>query len=303
MKRKKTTAAIIVIILCICAVAAVFIGKKSLDRKKDGRDRTSLEDTRGSSEESAATSGESSTPAQGKTEKEKGNTEDSRQNGNSANPEFEGETSSEDRQTETGGDLSEETDEMIFPYDIEGQKISITYLNGYDGLYIEDGADQEIENVTAILVKNNSDKALEYGEIILDADGEELNFTFSSLPAGKSCIVMEKNQTEYNSKWRLRYKDGDFAFMDSLSKEESKIGIKIKKDNGITITNKTDTSIPRLRIFYKYQLDSGEYVGGITYNCKLDDLESGESRTIYPSHFSKEGSVVMMVRVYDSKEE
>ncbi|MEI3339221.1 MAG: hypothetical protein V8R80_04095 [Eubacterium sp.] len=57
--------------------------------------------------------------------------------------------------------------------------------------------------------------------------------------------------------------------------------------------------MPRIRIFYKYQLESGEYVGGITYTVNINDLDGKESRTIYPTHFSSDGSVVMMVRKYD----
>lgn len=188
-----------------------------------------------------------------------------------------------------------------FPYNISDKGITVKTFSGYDGLYVEDGSDETVKKVATILVKNDSKKAVEYGAITLQTGDDTLEFSFSTLPAGKSCIVMEKNKTTYNKKWKVQSVSGDFAYADEFSKLKSDISMKTAKNNGITITNKTDSTIPRVRIFYKYQLESGEYVGGITYTCKVDDLEAGESRTIYPSHFSSDGSVIMMARRYEEK--
>lgn len=199
-------------------------------------------------------------------------------------------------------DTSKEIEGISFPYQIPNTELEIQSLSGYQGIYVEDGSDETVKKVATILVKNKSKQVVEYGTIALQAGEKTLEFTLSALPAGKSCIVMEKNKTSYNKKWTLQYKEGNFAYTEKMSKLESDISLKTE-NTGITIKNKTDKMIPRIRLFYKYQLDSGEYVGGITYTCVIDDLEGGESRTVYPSHFSSEGSVIMMARRYEEKED
>ena len=48
--------------------------------------------------------------------------------------------------------------------------------------------------------------------------------------------------------------------------------------------------------------DKGIYVGGITYNVKVTELEAGTSQTVSPSHYAQGYSRLMMVRTYDTTE-
>lgn len=200
------------------------------------------------------------------------------------------------------GEKDGKTEGVKFPYEIPEQGITVETIRGYDGIYVEDGNDEKVKKVAAILVTNQSKKGIEYGSIAMETGENTLEFQFSVLPAGKSCIVMEKNKTTYKKKWEVQSVKGDFAYVDDFSKLKSEIAVTTIKNNGICIANKTDTAIPQVRIFYKYQMDSGEYIGGITYNCKVDNLEVGEKRKIYPSHFSFDGSVILMVRRYEKEE-
>lgn len=188
---------------------------------------------------------------------------------------------------------------ISFPYEIADSGVKLKYLNGYSGIFVEDGSDEEVKNVAALLVENTSKKAIEYGVIKLKAGEKTLEFVFSGLPADSSVIVMEANGEKYDKSWKCIYEDSSFAYLDELSMLESDFEIKKSSDNSIVITNKTDEKIKSLRVFYKYQLDSGEYVGGITYTVNISDLDAKESRTIYPKHFSSDGSVIIMVRKYD----
>ena len=84
---------------------------------------------------------------------------------------------------------------------------------------------------------------------------------------------------------------------------EDKVQVTPNDDNTFTVTNLTEETIPCVRIFYKlYMEDKGIYVGGITYNVKVTELEAGTSQTVSPSHYAQGYSRLMMVRTYDTTE-
>ena len=190
-------------------------------------------------------------------------------------------------------------EEMTLPYTVPGTDLIIDAVDSYSGVFIEDGSDEEVSNIFAIHVKNEGEN-VEYSSINLEVDGKELNFTISDLPSGAAVSVLENSRAAYSDGTPV-YRGNQTAYIDKFDMMSSEVGIVIGDDNGMTVTNLTDEKIPCLRIFYKFAQDD-EYLGGITYTAKIDGLDAGDSITIYPSHFSKEGSKVMMVRTYETTE-
>jgi len=109
---------------------------------------------------------------------------------------------------------------------------------------------------------------------------------------------MEKSKTTFDSSKNVTYGKSTVAYTDKLEKS-SDIKYKVLDNNGIEITNKSKKDIGCVRVFYKYKSEEGYYVGGITYVAKVNNLKSGTSETIYPSHFATDGGQVMMVKTYD----
>ena len=176
-------------------------------------------------------------------------------------------------------------------FKVDDAAITIQRINGYSGIFIEDGSDKEVKNVAAIEVKNTSNKPLEFAQIQLYNGSKKLVFDVSTLPANSSAVVMEKNKASFNS---------SKGYVNSLEKASS-IKCKKVKNNGIEVTNTSSKNIPCVRVFYKYKSSEGYYVGGITYTAKVEDLKAGASQTIYPSHFASDGGEIMMVKAYNSK--
>lgn len=178
--------------------------------------------------------------------------------------------------------------------------LTIQRIQGYTGIFIEDGSDKEVKNVAAIQVKNTSSKAVEYAEIELYNGKKKLVFAVSTLPANSSAVVMEKNKTTFSSSKGVTYGKTTVAYADKLEKSSAVSCTKVE-NNGIKVSNKSGKDIPCVRIFYKYKSDDGYYVGGITYTAKVEDLKAGKSQTVYPSHFDSKGGEIMMVKTYNSK--
>lgn len=185
-------------------------------------------------------------------------------------------------------------------FKVDDAAITIQRINGYSGIFIEDGSDKEVKNVAAIEVKNTSNKPLEFAQIQLYNGSKKLVFDVSTLPANSSAVVMEKNKVSFNSSKGVTYGGTTAGYVNSLEKASS-IKCKKVKNNGIEVTNTSSKNIPCVRVFYKYKSSEGYYVGGITYTAKVEDLKAGASQTIYPSHFASDGGEIMMVKAYNSK--
>ena len=189
-------------------------------------------------------------------------------------------------------------DKVSSNYNTPDASLTIQRINGYSGMFIEDGSDKEVKNVAAIQVKNTSKQVVEYAQIELYNGDKKLVFEVSTLPANSSAVVMEKSKTTFDSSKNVTYGKSTVAYTDKLEKS-SDIKYKVLDNNGIEITNKSKKDIGCVRVFYKYKSEEGYYVGGITYVAKVNNLKSGTSETIYPSHFATDGGQVMMVKTYD----
>lgn len=189
---------------------------------------------------------------------------------------------------------------MSLPYAIPGTDLVIERIAGFDGLYLENGTMQTIDGVSTILVKNTGEKDVEFAQITMKCDGEELHFEGSCIPSGEYMVIQEKNAVLYKDG---RYTDceGQVAESDRLEQSEDQIKITDNGDGSLTIENISDEKIPCVRVFYKFYMEEmNAYVGGITFTAKLTDLEAGAEQTVTASHYSAGFSRVVMVRTYDS---
>ena len=184
------------------------------------------------------------------------------------------------------------------PFKDDSRGLEVTMLDNYSGYYIEDGSEEKVENVAVITVKNTSDEAIEYGTLRLSQGEKELKFQFSLIPSGAEAIVMEAERQPYDQEAAVSYEGSTVANLEAMDKAEDKVSVETVGDGGISVTNVSKQDISELRIFYKNRLDESTYMGGIAYNSKIENLNSGESKVIYPSHFSAEYGEIMMVRVY-----
>ena len=200
------------------------------------------------------------------------------------------------------GPKESQAEPVEFPYDVPGTGITVQNISSYSGIYVEDGSDQEISNVSAMQMYNSGSNAVEYVSVSVKCNGEQLEFEASDIPAGASVMVQEKNKKAYQSGTYTECV-GTAAKVDGFGMSEDKVQVTPNDDNTFTVTNLTEETIPCVRIFYKlYMEDKGIYVGGITYNVKVTELEAGTSQTVSPSHYAQGYSRLMMVRTYDTTE-
>ena len=174
-----------------------------------------------------------------------------------------------------------------------------TLAAGYDGAFLEDGTDDEVKNVLALLFKNTSDKDIQYAEYAFAVDGKPISFKVSDLPAGQQCVVLEASRHQRNTNEVLELISRVVAPVDMLPGSDKVLPV-INDDNTITLMNTTQEELPVVRVFYKYFYeDENSFVGGITYTATATKVPAGGSVTIAPSHFEANASVIMGTGVYD----
>jgi cytoskeletal protein RodZ len=199
--------------------------------------------------------------------------------------------------------VSKQTADEKFPCKIEGTNLIVQKISGYSGEFLEDGSNENIKKVAAILLKNNGSKPVEYAEITIKNGKRTLKFQASDIPSGASVIVQEINKKKYKKNTKYSSCTGIAAEMDSFDKSKDSVKVTQTSDGAFQVTNLTKDEIPCVRLFYKlYDKEKKRYVGGITYTAKLTKLAAGDTIDVTPSHYVKGQTKIMMVRTYDSEE-
>jgi len=201
-----------------------------------------------------------------------------------------------EKDPETGEEIG-----ISFPCSIPGYDMTIEKMEPYNGMFVEDGSNADIQNVAMLLVKNNGDFPVEYTQIRILCGQEELLFDISALPAGEKLVVQEKSgktisESEATSASALVVQRAN------MEMSESKVQVTDNGDNTLTVQNLTNETIPTVRIFYKYYMEDEKlFVGGIAFTVRISRLGAGASVTIQPSHYTSQTSRVVMVLTYDSE--
>ena len=195
-----------------------------------------------------------------------------------------------DENTVTVGGIS-------LPYNIEKKNMEILSIGQYSGKFLEDGSDKDKENILAIVVKNTSDKVIDYGEITMKISGKSgtLKFKVTNLKPGASALVMESSgEVEFNTHNKYIYIGSNSNTIKTISLKEDQIAI-TTKGNKITVENLTDKNINKVYVYYKTVSPGNCYLGGVTYRLKLQNVRSGKSVSAESRHFSNLSSEIIKV--------
>lgn len=189
---------------------------------------------------------------------------------------------------------------LEFPYAIPGTDLVIQKVDSYDGIFLEDGSDQNVTGICAMVLVNTGSTGVEYANISLNQKGTILEFQATVIPAGATVVVQEYNAAPYRNV-AFTGCSADVAVAESFEMSVGVIEVKENADGSLQVTNLTDKTIPCVRVFYKFALEKGSvYVGGITYTAKVVDLAPGASQRLIPSHYAAGSSEIVMVRTYDT---
>lgn len=175
--------------------------------------------------------------------------------------------------------------------------LTITSIDSYSGSFVEDGSDEEVNNIISITVKNTGAQTLQYAEATLVFEDVTAEFAFSTLRPGETMVVLEKNRLEYPKKAEVKeYQTQNVVYFEEEPGFcEDKFEVSAM-DGAFNIKNISGEDLSgNVAIYYKNKQDD-LYFGGITYRVVIEGgIEKDGIRQVVTEHFKLEESEVMFV--------
>lgn len=162
----------------------------------------------------------------------------------------------------------------------------------FSGAYPEDGTGRQVQDVAAMLVRNDSDKFLDYAMIQCDIGNGSGNFKVTGLPAGASVWVLEQDGKTVGAEETFKVSDcKDYAFRTDAILDTDLLDVQSNGDT-VTVTNISNKTLENICIYYKTVFSDGNFFGGITYMLAFDSLGPDQSAQKQTSHFGEDSQIV-----------
>lgn len=185
-------------------------------------------------------------------------------------------------------------DGVTLPVEID-DGVYLTSLTSADGKFVEDGADEDAENVLCAVFSNESGQTIEYMTAVVTINGKEYRFAVTTLPAGATVHALESNRRTAPETVRNLTAEKEYLirFTREISLHEDDLAYSIT-DGTITITNISGEDIPNDIVVYYKNMYATTYMGGITYRVRVTGgLQAGESFNGYAPHATANDTKIM----------
>lgn len=164
--------------------------------------------------------------------------------------------------------------------------------SSFTGAYPEDGTGRQVENVAAMLIRNDSGIFLDYAIVVCDIGSDTGTFKVTGLPAGAAVWVMEQNGKTLAPEDRFAISEcKEYVFRSDAIQQTDKLSV-ATNGNTLTVTNKSKETLENVCIYYKTVHSDGNFFGGITYMLGFDTLAPGETAQKQSSHFGADAKIV-----------
>ena len=174
--------------------------------------------------------------------------------------------------------------------------IEIESIEAYSGPYVEDGSDEEAQNVMQLKVKNvgGSDIQLAYIKLA-DKAGNDYSFKITTLLNGESMVIFEENRAEYSEDINIVSAElQDAVYFDPVpDMHADKVAVSVE-DGAALVCNVSDAELHDLYVYYK-NYDGETAFGGITYRISVPMLAPGEFIEVPAAHLSASVSKLIFV--------
>lgn len=164
-------------------------------------------------------------------------------------------------------------------------------FTSYSGPFVEDGTNDPVENVLALLLENRSKEYLELATITYQVDGETAEFVVSGLPPEKKVWVLEKNRMPAKESSEFEFTDCESTFRSDAVLTTKKLEVKAEEST-ITIKNVSKDTLNNPCIYYKNLNSDGNFLGGITYMVGFDTLKPDDTLEKQAGHYFENSRIV-----------
>ena len=181
---------------------------------------------------------------------------------------------------------------MSFPATLEGTSLTVMGITGYEGPYVEDGSDEEVADIAAICVLNTGVNTVERAMITLIGERGDMRFALTCLPPGETAIVLEQDQKLWTGAQFTHW----LADCTESQPRNMQLKVNVSPEGCLEISNPTNNPIENVTIMHKTWSESFcAYLGGISYETRVQVLKPGQLMLIHPEHFAPGISKIVAV--------
>lgn len=185
--------------------------------------------------------------------------------------------------------IPEETDPFDLPMKIDCTSLTVRTMAIYDGPFYEDGSGQEVADVAALIVSNDSDALIPYANIVVDTENDRLVFHAHMLPPKSVTLVPESSAKPYAPENIVNL----YAWH-TVKQEQTNGQIRITEQDDVTlrIENHSGKDLQDLTVYFKKYID-GVYIGGKPFEFVIPSLEENDSIAVSPAYYVRGYSQVL----------
>lgn len=163
----------------------------------------------------------------------------------------------------------------------------VSPLFPYTGKYVEDGSDDQVETIAAVMLTNRSDTDYQYLEFTVTTSDAVYAFSASSVHVGSTVTVLSKDRTAYapgeivsvDCPVAVAYRTAPSMREDLVAFEQAEGSF------GVTNISGKDLS-GTITVYYK-STDANGWLGGITFRTVINGLGAGEKQWFPAGHMGR----------------
>lgn len=180
---------------------------------------------------------------------------------------------------------------------LEEERLRLEAVGTYTGAYIEDGSDESVIGVGAIVVRNMAEEMLQIAEITIETDGgKTARFQITNLPAGASVLALESKKEIFSSEFKALKAESAVGFFHESSDLEDKPECGGRKGR-LMLKNDSKDTYPLVYVYYKNKIEEDLYLGGITYRVPFEQVPAQTQVESEAGHYSPEISEIVDIEV------
>lgn len=165
-----------------------------------------------------------------------------------------------------------------FPLLVDDGRLEINSLFPFSGIN-PDCNNQDGTDIASIVLKNTTDTYLTEAKLTLTlADGTQLNFTVTDLPAGTSVMAFSTENLSLSANAVCVSAVCEASFDETAVTESNQVSA-YTSGTVVTVINNSGQDLSQIVVYCRSLLDE-DYFGGVTYAYTINDLPAGESTTV-----------------------
>lgn len=164
-------------------------------------------------------------------------------------------------------------------------------ISRFSGGFVEDGSDEKVTDVAAILVSNETGKFVDLATVTYTVGEKTATFRITGLPAGERVWVLEKDRLQLSEGDKLVFDECKVTYKEDPIRSTQSLAV-TREGNTLTVTNVSEHTLNNVCVYYKNRLEDGSFFGGITYLINFGRMEPGETMQRSADHFGEKSTVV-----------